>query len=77
MEYEFQLVHISGKKNGHVDALSRRPDYDQGEEDNKKLMVLPTSLFKKAQIQVAGSEEADPNNQEEWECKIKKKPSLY
>ena len=41
MEYDFQLVHISGKKNWPPDALSRRSDHDTGEEDNKKLVVLP------------------------------------
>jgi hypothetical protein len=77
MEYDFQLVHISEKKNGRADALSRHQDYDQGEEDNRKLMVLPASLFKKAQIRVAGSEEANPNNQGDWERQMKKKLSLY
>ena len=41
MEYDFQLVHILGKKNGRANALSRRPDHNTGEEDNKKLVVLP------------------------------------
>src|SRR6201996_2923266 len=46
MEYDFELVHISGKKNGRADMLSRRPDYDQGENDNKGL-VLPPKFFSK------------------------------
>jgi hypothetical protein len=44
MDYNFELVHISGKKNGCADALSRRPDYGMGEEDNKQLVVLPKVL---------------------------------
>jgi hypothetical protein len=28
-----------------VDALSRRPDYDQGERDNKNVIVLPEHVF--------------------------------
>jgi hypothetical protein len=40
MDYNFELIHISGKKNGRADALSRRPDYDMGEHDNKQLVVL-------------------------------------
>jgi hypothetical protein len=28
-----------------VDALSRRPDYNQGEEDNKEVTPLPPYLF--------------------------------
>ncbi len=66
MDYNFQLVHISGKKNGHADALSRRPDYDQGEDDNKQLVVLPPKFFSQVLACVAGSEEANPNNMEEW-----------
>ena len=66
MEYDFQLVHISGKKNGHTDALSRRPDHDTGEEDNKKLVVLPKRLFAEAHSRLAGSEEADPSKPQEW-----------
>ena len=66
MEYDFQLVHISGKKNGRADALSRRPDHDTGEEDNKKLVVLPKRLFAKAHARLAGSDEADPSKPQEW-----------
>src|SRR6201996_9559929 len=47
MEYDFELMHISGKKNGRADTLSRCPDYDQGENDNKGLVVLPPKFFSK------------------------------
>ncbi len=66
MDYDFQLVHISGKKNGHVDALLRCPDYDQGEDDNKQLVVLPPKFFSQVLACIAGSEEANPNNEKEW-----------
>ena len=62
MEYDFKLVHLPGKKNGRADALSRRPDHDMGEEDNKQLIVLPERFFEKTYARLAGSEEADPNN---------------
>ena len=62
MNYNFELVHISGKKNGWADALSRRPDYKMGEEDNKQLVVLPPKFFERTLARVAGSEEVDPNN---------------
>ncbi len=68
MDYDFQLVHISGKKNGHADALSRCPDYDQGEEDNKQLVVLPPKFFSQVLARIAGSEEANPSNKKEWVC---------
>ena len=45
MEYNFELVHIAGTRNGQVDALSRCLDYDKGDEDNKKLVVLPEHFF--------------------------------
>ena len=34
--------------NGRADALSRRPDYDQGEDDNRDVVVLPNKLFIRA-----------------------------
>jgi hypothetical protein len=66
MEYDFQLVHLSGKKNGRANALSRRPDHDTGEEDNQQLIVLPPRLFTEARIQLLGSDEADPANPWQW-----------
>ena len=66
MEYDFELVHIAGARNGWADALSRRPDYDKGDDDNKKLVVLPEHFFAPAvQARLAGTEWADPNNPEE------------
>ena len=67
MEYDFELVHISGAKNGRADALSRRPDHDKGDDNNKKLVVLPERFFAPAvQARLAGTEWADPHNPEEW-----------
>ena len=40
-----ELRHIPGKSNGRADALSRRPDYDQGTHDNENVTVLPDHLF--------------------------------
>ncbi len=65
MDYDFQLVHISSKKNGCMDALSRCPDYNQGEDDNKQLVVLPPKFFSQVLAHIAGSEEANPNNEKE------------
>ncbi len=44
-EYNFILKHIAGNKNARADALSRRPDYDTGEEDNDNVVVLPSEVF--------------------------------
>jgi hypothetical protein len=65
MDYDFELVHIAGTKNGRADALSRRSDHDEG-EDNKHLVILPPKFFAKTYAQLAGSEEADPSNPYQW-----------
>jgi hypothetical protein len=44
-EFDIELHHIPGKSNGRADALSRHPDYDQGERDNENVTVLPERLF--------------------------------
>jgi hypothetical protein len=43
-EYNFKLIHKPGKYN-KVDHLSRRPDYDEGKEDNQDVTVLKDKLF--------------------------------
>jgi hypothetical protein len=47
-EYNFEIRHIKGTSNGRADALSRRPDYDQGHEDNQNVTVLPRQVFARA-----------------------------
>jgi ribonuclease HI len=44
-EYDLEIHHIKGTANGRADALSRRPDYDHGEKDNKNMVVLPDHVF--------------------------------
>jgi hypothetical protein len=44
-EYDFTLYHFPGKQNVQADTLSRRPDYDEGENDNKNVTILPEHLF--------------------------------
>ena len=44
-DYDIEIHHLKGTANGQADALSRRPDYDQGERDNEKVVVLPESVF--------------------------------
>ena len=43
-DYNFIIQHIPGDSN-KSDALSRRPDYDQGTNDNTNITVLPPHLF--------------------------------
>jgi len=47
-EYDFEICHLPGRLNGRADALSRRPGYDQGENDNKDVVVLPDRVFVRA-----------------------------
>ena len=44
-EYDYEIKHISGKINTPADALSRPPDVDQGEQDNKNVTVIPPHKF--------------------------------
>ena len=43
-DYNFVIKHIPGESN-KSDALSRRPDYNKGEDDNAAVTVLPPKLF--------------------------------
>ena len=43
-DYNFIIQHIPGDSN-KSDALSRRPDYEQGTHDNTNVTVLPPHLF--------------------------------
>jgi hypothetical protein len=47
-EYNFEIRHIKGISNGRTDALSCRPDYDQGQNDNQNVIVLPEQVFARA-----------------------------
>ncbi len=51
-EYNFILKHIAGMKNARADVLSRRSDYNMGNEDNDDVIVLPEDIF----IKLAGDE---------------------
>jgi len=46
-DFNYQLKHIPGTHN-RVDALSRRPDHDDGSDDNEQIVALPDDLFVKA-----------------------------
>jgi hypothetical protein len=43
-DFNYQLKHVPGIRN-HTDALSRRPDYDDGAEDNQQIVALPDEVF--------------------------------
>jgi len=39
------LKHIAGTKNARANALSQRPNYDMGEDNNTNVVVLPAHIF--------------------------------
>ena len=47
-KYDLEIHHIKGTSNGKADTLLRRPDYNQGKDDNKDITVLPDHLFVRA-----------------------------
>ena len=56
MEFDFEIRHIPRKANSRADALSRRPDYDQGVHDNENIIVLPDHVFIRA-VTITSEEE--------------------
>jgi ribonuclease HI len=48
LEYNFEICHIKGTSNRRADALSRCPDYNQGQDDNQDVTVLPEQIFIRA-----------------------------
>jgi hypothetical protein len=43
-DFNLEIRHLPGRRN-QADPLSRRPDYDNGAQDNEETMALPDSLF--------------------------------
>jgi hypothetical protein len=60
-EFPIKIHHIKGKTNRRANALSRRPDYDQGEHNNANITVLPDQLFIRSLIEIG----AEHDEQEE------------
>ena len=45
-------MHMPGKQCGKPDALSRRPDYDKGENDNYERTLLTGKHFRELAVEV-------------------------
>ena len=63
-KYDIEIHHIKGKANGRADALSRRPDYDTGENDNQSVTILPNRVFVRANEISAGEPTSDSPSQD-------------
>jgi hypothetical protein len=50
-EYDFKMKHVKGNANGKADALSRRDDHNQGEDDNKDVKMLQDAWFNATSIE--------------------------
>ncbi len=55
--FDFQITHIPGKQATQPDALSRRPDHGEGDEDNKDEILLPGTLFARSSTTVLINED--------------------
>jgi hypothetical protein len=65
-EYNIEIRHIKGTANGRADALSRRPDYDQGTEDNTNVVVLPDRLFARTTMTMTQQHRQDEERLKPW-----------
>ena len=66
MEFNFEICHIPGKANSRADALSRRPDYDQGTCDNENIIVLPEDVFVQMTTIAINEEEQEEEALKPW-----------
>ena len=66
MKFNFKIRHIPGKANSRADALSRRPDYNQGVHDNENIIVLPEDVFVWAVTISAGNGAQDEETLNPW-----------
>ncbi|KAL5526401.1 hypothetical protein ACEPAF_8124 [Sanghuangporus sanghuang] len=48
--FRFRIEYRPGTKNSRADALSQRPDYEQGQEDQPEQVLLPPQLFRTSDL---------------------------
>ena len=70
-DFDLELRHIPGSMN-KADALSRRPDHDDGSQDNEEVVALSDSLFTRAltirteEKRIREQQQADRSLFDEW-----------
>ena len=57
VDYDIKIHHLKESANGQADALSRWPDFNQGEGDNEGVVVLPDALFARLAKPESGEEQ--------------------
>ena len=67
-DFDLELKHIPGPTN-KADGLSRRPDHDDGSEDNEEVVALPEALFVHA-IQIGKLKRDIRDNQQKADQQI-------
>jgi hypothetical protein len=75
VDYNIQIQHCPGPSN-RADALSRRPDYNQGEEDNSQVTPLPSYLFGE-QIQSAALKAMIEESQEQEQTQLEQLKNMH
>ena len=50
--FDFSLVHKLGRTMGKADALSRRPDYEKGENDNEDVVLIKPHHVRQMNIEI-------------------------
>src|SRR5882762_8168177 len=54
--FHFTITHVPGRSMGKPDALSQRPDHEEGDDDNEDHIILPATIFNRViQIDVTAS----------------------
>ena len=72
-DFDLKLRHIPGSTN-KADALSQRPDHDDGSQDNEEVVALSDSLFARALVagkedrQILDKQKENKDAWEEWKC---------
>ena len=56
-QFNYELVHVPGSQMTVSDALSRRPDHDDGKSDSEDIVMIPDSVFARRIEQEEGTDD--------------------
>jgi hypothetical protein len=69
-EFDFKLVHKPGSSMVCADALSRRPDYNKGDEDNAEITLLKPEYIRAMAVKYTSSPLVDDIRKESTMAEI-------